>query len=271
LLDLSDPERNSADQTMLIIDSDIVFYRPIMPLIENALQDHDILFQRNTYLNLHDVANIGVIAFKPSGKVHAFWKAVYEQVLQTKGWDQGAVNQLMNDTSLTDKLGIKFHLLPPSVWCWSLHLDRAPLGSIILHHANCMKTPVEKWLQYNMFFDLFSSKTKFPDTNRDLIVQNLTLSRWRFGQLGNPQDYGLMTFESDGRIMTYNHPNEKTYYLSEKSIVFLNEGNYPTACFDEFYFDQINGRYMAIGKNASYFIDREQKPKAIFYLTTQLF
>src|SRR4029077_10841545 len=105
LCDLSKPVDKFADKVVFVCDIDIVFYDQICPLAEQLLNSHDILFQREVCES--ELVNIGVIAFRPSLPVHAFWQAVQKNVQELTLWDQHVVNSVLSDADAIRRLGVR--------------------------------------------------------------------------------------------------------------------------------------------------------------------
>jgi hypothetical protein len=250
LCDLSNPAKTSAAAVQVITDIDLMIYDEITPVILKTLETADIAFQSENP-ELPD-ANIGVIAFRPSGKVHYFWAQVRTVLLREKIWDQLAVNQVIkniHDPAFDD---LKITLFPETFWAYSqTELIPATNGrEIILHHANCAVTMAAKWHQMNRFTDLF----RRDDANHKqaLIYAKTYLHdlTWHFGNLEHGAEIAAFTVTATGELVGYGHPNEARLLATDTGLCFIAENGTPTTIFDEFYFDPFRRKILCVGKFA---------------------
>lgn len=250
LCDLSDPAKNGTAKTQLMTDIDLMIYEDITPVISKTLETADIAFQAENP-DLPD-ANIGVIAFKPSAKVHYFWCQVRELLLREKIWDQLAVNQIMQKIADPAFNDLKIALFPETFWAYSqTELVPAAKGrEIILHHANCAMTMAAKWHQMNRFVDLF----RRDDANQKLAFiyasSHLHQLTWHFGNLEHGAELGSFTVAPSGGLIGYSHPNETSLIATASNLYFAGPDGTPTTVFDEFYFDPFRRKLLCVGKFA---------------------
>lgn len=129
--------KNNMDEVIVISDIDIIFYKPIIPIINTCIENKEIVFQKEKE---HKWANIGFMAILCNQNTFNFWSEVLKIINETNHWDQEIVNELI----FIKNYDIKSGLFPHSVWNWSqggLNKD------LILHHANCISTKEGKYEQ----------------------------------------------------------------------------------------------------------------------------
>jgi hypothetical protein len=193
------------------------------------------------------MVNIGVIAFRPSPSVHAFWQAVHKNVQEMQLWDQHVVNSILADADALRSLAVKPTSFPSAVFCNSMGLYHAPYGNIILHHANKHQSIQDKWLNLTQGAGMFAHQASRIDSDRLVILAQLHSATWRFGDVGKGQNYGVLRFGQAGDILDYSHPNEARYVVVTAGILFIGRDGVPTTLFDEFYVDRIRGKLMMVG------------------------
>jgi len=132
-----DAIKQNIDDIIIISDIDIIFYKPVIPIILENMINNDICFQKER----HDSGiNIGFISIVCNQTTLQFWNEVYEIVCTSNRWDQ----EIVNDMIYNRKYNIKWKLFPSSIWNWSQgNLNK----DIILHHANCASTKEDKFKQ----------------------------------------------------------------------------------------------------------------------------
>lgn len=119
---------------IIISDIDIQFFRPVLPTIEICMTDNEICFQKETS---HHGINIGFMSIYCNENTLRFWNNVNDLVCNTDRWDQEIVNTLIYE----EKYNIKWKLFPSTIWNWS---QSNMQNDIILHHANCASSLIEK-------------------------------------------------------------------------------------------------------------------------------
>ena len=142
---------------ILISDIDIVYFRPIAPIISYSTENRmehgellDMVFQRNDDDSME--ANIGFMALRCNERVIRFWEAVRDMVRKREenkkpeinGGDQRVVNKfLMNPGILGTATDLRWGLLPPDICSHVYSTHRNVLGGgmyqqydIDLFHAN---------------------------------------------------------------------------------------------------------------------------------------
>jgi hypothetical protein len=116
----------NTDDIIIISDIDIIFYKPVIPIILENMCNTDICFQKETQ---NSGINIGFISILCNEITLQFWNEVYEIICNSNRWDQ----EIVNDMIYNSKYNIKWKLFPSSIWNWSQgNLNK----DIILHHAN---------------------------------------------------------------------------------------------------------------------------------------
>jgi hypothetical protein len=132
-----DAIKQNIDDIIIISDIDIIFYKPVIPIILENMINNDICFQKER----HDSGiNIGFISIVCNQTTLQFWNEVYEILCTSNRWDQ----EIVNDMIYNRKYNIKWKLFPSSIWNWSQgNLNK----DIILHHANCVSTKEDKFKQ----------------------------------------------------------------------------------------------------------------------------
>jgi hypothetical protein len=132
-----DAIKQNKDDIIIISDIDIIFYKPVIPIILENMINTDICFQKETK---NSGINIGFISIFCNEITLQFWKEVYEILCNSNRWDQ----EIVNDMIYNHKYNIRWKLFPSSIWNWSQqNLNK----DIILHHANCVSTKEDKFKQ----------------------------------------------------------------------------------------------------------------------------
>ena len=123
-----DAIKTNLNDIIIISDIDIIFYKPVKPIILQSMVDKEICFQKE-YQNSE--INIGFITIYCNENTLQFWNKVYEVLCNSNRWDQ----EIVNDLIYKQNYNIKWDLFPSSIWNWSQgNLNK----DIILHHANCV-------------------------------------------------------------------------------------------------------------------------------------
>ena len=131
----------------MVSDIDIVFYKSVIPTIEECMIDTEICFQKE---RRNYGINIGFMSIHCNKNTLDFWSEVYEIICNTNGWDQRIVNDLIYNS----KFSIKWKLFPSSVWNASQgNLQK----DIILHHANCVNGKKGKYEQMESVYKFLTS------------------------------------------------------------------------------------------------------------------
>jgi hypothetical protein len=131
---------------IIISDIDIVFYKPVIPIVSECMVNTDICFQKETR---NSGINIGFISIYCNDTTLHFWNKVYEILSTTNRWDQ----EIVNDLIYNKKFNIKWNLFPSSIWNWSQgNLNK----HIVLHHANCASIEEEKLKQIKYVSDFIN-------------------------------------------------------------------------------------------------------------------
>ena len=129
--------KQNLNDIIVISDIDIIFYKPVIPIILENMINYDICFQKETE---NSGINIGFISIYCNEITLQFWIKVYEILCNSNRWDQ----EIVNDMIYNHNYNIKWKLFPSSIWNWSQkNLNK----DIILHHANCISTKEGKFEQ----------------------------------------------------------------------------------------------------------------------------
>jgi len=132
-----DAIKENMNNIIIISDIDIIFYKPVIPIILENMINNDICFQKETQ---NSGINIGFISIFCNETTLQFWNEIYEILCNSNRWDQ----EIVNDMIYNRKYNIKWKLFPSSIWNWSQgNLNK----DIILHHANCVSTKEGKFKQ----------------------------------------------------------------------------------------------------------------------------
>lgn len=146
-----DAIKNNLNDIIVISDIDIVFYKPVIPIIIEYMTNKEICFQKET--KNHGI-NIGFISIYCNENTLKFWNKVNEILCNSNRWDQ----EIVNDLIYNQKFDIKWNLFPSSVWNWSqgdLKKD------IVLHHANCASTKEQKYKQFYQVYNFINNEHWF--------------------------------------------------------------------------------------------------------------
>jgi hypothetical protein len=248
LCDLADPAKHGIETVQVMTDIDLMIYDKITPVIMQTLETADIAFQSENP-ELPD-ANIGVIAFRPSGKVQYFWQAVREILLRDQIWDQLAVNQVLKNIAEPAFDNLKIALFPEIFWAYSQTelVPAARGGEIILHHANCAVTMAAKWHQMNRFTTLFRRDDANHKQAAIYAITYLHDLTWHFGNLEHGAELATFTVARDGGLVGYAHPNEAKLLTNGTGLYFVGADGTPTTVFDEYYFDPFRRKILCVGK-----------------------
>ena len=131
----------STGEVIIVSDIDIIFFKPVGSLIDAAMVDQDIVFQREFKAR---GVNIGFIAIRCNQNSLGFWKEVYRRLLKNKNWDQKIVNNLLYKFNYTP---LRWDRFPRTIWSWSQGKRANLKKDIHLHHANCVSDKQGKFSQ----------------------------------------------------------------------------------------------------------------------------
>jgi hypothetical protein len=264
LIECADPKAGPAGEVVVFMDIDIAVYREMKADLHAALDDADMVFQRERGLG-KEQANIGVIAFRRSAAVADFWTDVLTIVTETGRWDQEVVNRLIANDYYLRRLDLRVGFLPPAFWARS-QIGAVPVQGCILHHANCVSGMTGKWVQLNAFRELFEPSGQKSAwafrTVRDLLPE----AEWSFGEFSKPLPYGRMRFDAGLRVIDYAHENESCLELREQCMFMLSRNGHVTCNFNEFYIDHVRNRAAAIGPVFHDWPLRREEPSHFHYL-----
>ena len=140
---------------IMFADIDILWMRPVVPLIWHYLENQDLLLQRNDDFSLE--ANIGFMAMRCNDRVIGLWEKIHEITLVEKmsrlppytrpaiqGGDQRITNKLLFNPGLMDTpKEIKWSTLPNEIMTQVYQIDNNVQGhgvlmywDYILYHSN---------------------------------------------------------------------------------------------------------------------------------------
>jgi len=139
--------KNNYNNVIVISDIDIIFYKPVIPTIEEYMVDKEICFQKE---KIHGGINIGFMSILCNDNTLNFWNSVYSILCNSNYWDQ----QIVNDLIYKKKYNIKWNLFPHSIWTYS---QGSFNKEIILHHANCISTKEGKYKQMEIISNYMNS------------------------------------------------------------------------------------------------------------------
>ena len=129
------------NEIVTVADTDIIFYKPVQPLINHCMKQVDMCFQKENWVtHPRKLVNIGFISMRCNLQVLQFWERVREVIQQKREWDQQVVNTL-----LQQGWPVKWSHFPPSVFCKTQQMVPRDL---VLHHANAAKTMQQKMDQF---------------------------------------------------------------------------------------------------------------------------
>lgn len=129
-------------EIVTVADTDIVFYRPVQPLIRECMRWVDMCFQKENHGIKSKSVNIGFISLRCCPRVIEFWEHVRDQIISTQQWDQQVVNMHLQRGKKLPPWG----WFPASVYC-KTHVGPLP-KDMVLHHANATKSMESKFEQF---------------------------------------------------------------------------------------------------------------------------
>lgn len=136
---------NQYNEPFIFSDVDIVFYKPILPTLNELIKNKDVLFLRELFDGIHKPQcgniNFGFNIIRSNQKTYKFFCDVFDIVKETGVWEQKIINNLLynvNDYDLT------WELLPPTFLSTSVGFDKIT-NNTLLYHANCAITKEDKF------------------------------------------------------------------------------------------------------------------------------
>ena len=124
------------DNIIVFSDTDIQFFRPVIPTIEKYIDNKDMVFQSEFIDTFH--VNIGFIAIRCNQRSLDFWVNVFNCIKHTTKWDQLIVNCLLrgyairNDKKNVSMMVLNRHMflssrkISPAVIDYLIHTSRRP-------------------------------------------------------------------------------------------------------------------------------------------------
>lgn len=131
---ISKIEANPGD-VIIWSDIDIQFFAKCTPLIEQAIEGKDIVFQAE-YWPKKDEINSGFSVIRCNERSLALYRTVAQYDLdKLQVADQTAINNILKK----NEIGIKWDVLPSQFWAMSHYMYNSadPPLDVVLHHANC--------------------------------------------------------------------------------------------------------------------------------------
>ena len=137
-------EKTYPDEIFVYSDTDIGFYAPAIEDIQEQMENKEILFGKE---NSNGGINGGFIAIRNCKNCKDLFKEsekmIQEQPKESNRNDQHVLQEILNNKTIDIKWGV----LDNRFWNRSAGFDSLK-KDIILHHANCVITKVDKYLQF---------------------------------------------------------------------------------------------------------------------------
>jgi hypothetical protein len=133
-LQISKIEENLGD-VIIWSDLDIQFFAECTPLIKQAIEGKDIVFQAEHWPRKDEV-NIGFAVIRCNEQTLGLYRmALQYDLRKLQVADQTAINDILSK----NETGIKWDILPNQFWAMSHYLynNTFPPPDVLLHHANC--------------------------------------------------------------------------------------------------------------------------------------
>ena len=127
------------NEPFIFSDIDIVFYKPILPTLNELVREKDILFLRELFDGIHE-------------------PQVLDMVQQTGTWEQKIINNLLYGTNDYD---LRWDLLPPTFLSTSVGLNNINKNTL-LYHANCAVTKQDKYNLISQVNDIVLQTSSLP-------------------------------------------------------------------------------------------------------------
>lgn len=127
--------KKNYNQIIVISDIDIVFLKPVIPLITKLMNDKEILFQSE---RVNNGINIGFMSIKCCENTYNLWKAVLKRLNSQNIWDQ----QIVNDLIYKENFPVKWGLFPLEIGARS---HKGELKGLSLFHANVASDKEKKF------------------------------------------------------------------------------------------------------------------------------
>jgi hypothetical protein len=126
---------DNLDDVIIWSDLDIQFFAKCTPLIRQAIEGKDIVFQAEHWPEKDEI-NSGFAVIRCNERTLALYRMVLQYDFnKMQVADQTAINNILTK----NELGIKWDVLPNQFWAMSHYMyNRAdPPPDVVLHHANC--------------------------------------------------------------------------------------------------------------------------------------
>ena len=150
------------NEPFIFSDIDIVFYKPILPTLNELIREKDVLFLRELFDGIHEPQggniNFGFNIIKPNEKTYKFFCDVLDMVQQTGTWEQKIINNLLYGTNDYD---LRWDLLPPTFLSTSVGLNNINKNTL-LYHANCAVTKQDKYNLISQVNDIVLQTSSLP-------------------------------------------------------------------------------------------------------------
>ena len=127
-------EENLGD-VIIWSDLDIQFFAECTPLIKQAIEEKDIVFQAEHWPEKKEV-NVGFSVIRCNERTLALYRMACQYDLdKLEVADQTAINEIISK----NEIPIKWDILPNQFWAMSHYMynNSVPPPDVVLHHANC--------------------------------------------------------------------------------------------------------------------------------------
>lgn len=246
LIDACQNEGEKESSYGIFSDIDITVYRPFREKLNDLMEGHDILFQRE-WLWKENHANIGFIVFRRSPSVRIFWETVLRRVEEENLWDQEVVNLLLADKDFLKKHNIRIGFLPEEFWCFSM--GTLPKSPCVLHHANCATSMAKKWLQMTLYQPLFAPPSFRWKEAFTMIAARLGDRVWSCGELGQSTLAGQFHIIGNKTVKKcHGRIDFQSITITQDRLVFHQEGEKLKTVLEEFYIDFHRNRMLCVGR-----------------------
>jgi len=152
------------NEYFVFCDVDIVLYKPLLPALEAAVKDNDVLFLREFFDESHKREiqeereratgvphklqagniNFGFNLIKACDETKRFFRDILTLVRQTGLWEQELINRTLYNPH---NYNFKWDLFPPTFFSTSVgkHHLNTKIKDVVLYHANCAITAETKY------------------------------------------------------------------------------------------------------------------------------
>jgi hypothetical protein len=127
--------KENLEDVIIWSDLDIQFFAECTPLIMQAMEGNDIVFQAERWPEKDEV-NMGFVVIRCNDRTLGLYQMASQYDLDNL---QVADQTAINDILLKKSADVKWDILPNQFWAMShyMHNQAVPPADIVLHHANC--------------------------------------------------------------------------------------------------------------------------------------